>query len=203
MAAALQIHLQWRNSARASEVTAAIILAAGASSRIGTPKANLPFRGGTFLSHLNAKLAAHCRPVVTVTGAHTLPAFGPQVHNPNWQQGQLTSLQCGLRAIPGATSALFTLVDHPDPAGETIQRLLASQALIAIPVHNGQKGHPVFFQASLFAAMLALPASASAKELFQQHLASTEYIPVADPGILDDVDDPESLSRFRLRTESA
>jgi len=184
-------------------VTAAIILAAGASSRMGMPKANLPFRGGTFLSHLTAKLAAHCHPVLTVTGAHLLPAFGPQVHNPNWRQGQLTSLQCGVRAIPEAHSTLFTLVDHPDPADETILSLLASRALIAIPVHNGSKGHPVFFQASLFSAILALPETATAKELFSQHLASTEYIPVNDPGVLDDVDDPESLSRFRQRTENA
>ena len=203
MASVVEIHLQRRDSARAAEVTAAIILAAGASSRMGMPKANLPFRGGTFLSHLTAKLAAHCHPVLTVTGAHLLPAFGPQVHNPNWRQGQLTSLQCGVRAIPEAHSTLFTLVDHPDPADATIAALLNSMALIAIPVYNGRKGHPVFFQSALIPEFLALPQTASAKEVFRRHIASTEYIPVNDAGVTDDIDDPTALAAFRARTEHA
>ncbi len=183
-------------------MTAAIILAAGASTRMGTPKANLPFRNGTFLSNLIFKLSTHCTPVLTVEGAVAL-AHGRHVFNTNWQTGQLSSLQCGLRALPPVDSVLFTLVDHPDPADATIASLLNSQSLIAIPVYNGRKGHPVFFQSALIPELLALPKTASAKEVFNRHIASTEYIPVNDPGVTDDIDDPTALAAFRARTEQA
>lgn len=202
MAQPFKIDLSRRDPTRASEVTAAIILAAGASTRMGTPKANLPFRGGTFLSHLTARLSAHCNPVITVTGAIAL-ASGQHVFNADWQQGQLSSLQCGLRALPPVDSAIFTLVDHPDPADATIAALLNSVALIAIPVYNGRKGHPVFFQSALIPELLALPQTASAKEVFRRHIASTEYIPVNDAGVTDDIDDPTALAAFRARTEHA
>ena len=189
-------------------MTAGVVLAAGASTRMGTPKAMLPFRGGTFLSHLCERLAVHCDPLVVVTGAHAdrilCPPGARAVVNENWERGQLSSLQCALRAVPaGVSGVLFTLVDHPDPAEETLAKLVQSQATVAVPVHDGRKGHPVWFQAALIPELLALPAGASAKDVFRAHAALTEYIVVSDPGIVDDVDDAVALLRFRARTEFA
>ena len=208
MARAVEIDSARRTAARTAFVIAAVILAAGASARMGTPKAMLPFRGGTFLSNLCQRLARHCEPVLVVTGAHAgqiqCPPGARAVVNAQWELGQLNSLQCGLRALPaGVEGVLFTLVDHPDPAEETLTRLAASQALVAVPVHEGRKGHPVWFRAELIPEFLALTADASAKDVFRAHAGQTDYIAVADPGIADDVDDAAALLRFRARTEFA
>jgi molybdenum cofactor cytidylyltransferase len=153
-------------------------------------------------------LAPHCESIVVVTGAHAseiqCPAGACAVVNTRWQSGQLSSLQCGLRALPAdVEGVLFTLVDHPDPSERTLALLAQSQALVAVPVHEGRKGHPVWFRAVLIPELLALPADASAKDVFRARAAETEYIAVADPGIADDVDDAAALLRFRARTEFA
>lgn len=206
MARPLEIAVLRRTPAHVAQVTAAIILAAGASTRMGASKAQLSFRDGTFLTHLAGKLAMHCEPVIVVVGAHAFPApaMAQAVMNADWQQGQLSSLQCGLRALPrSVTSTLFTLVDHPDPAHETIAALLQSSSLIAVPVHQGKHGHPVFLRRPIISKLLALPPASSAKVVFRAHVDETDYIPVPDAAVLDDIDDPESLARFRRRTEHA
>ena len=187
-------------------MTAGLVLAAGASARMGTPKAMLPFRGGTFLSHLCRRLGPHCETIIVVTGAHAgqiqCPLSAREVVNAQWQAGQLSSLQCGLRALPvQVAGVLFTLVDHPDPSEQTLAQLAQSQALVAVPMYEGRKGHPVWFRAALIPELLALWPGASAKDVFRAHAAQTEYITVADPGIVDDVDDAAALLRFRARTE--
>src|ERR1700693_5772872 len=130
---------------------AAIVLAAGESRRMGFPKALLEFRGDTFLDCLTRKLAAHCSPVIVVLGhaasviraAANFPAHF--VVNPDYSLGMLTSLQCGLRAVPLARRhAVFTLVAHPDPAETTLTSVLdAPEAPVVIPRFAGRKGHPV------------------------------------------------------------
>lgn len=208
MARSFEIDLCGETATRSSQVTAAIILAAGASLRMGTPKAMVPFRGGTFLSHLCKRLAECCDQVIAVLGAQAeliaRPASAKVVVNDGWFCGQLSSLQCGLRALPeGIERVVFTLVDHPDPANETLERLLRSSALIAVPVYEGRKGHPVSFGAALIVELLQLKAAATAKDVFRKHVAATEYVAVNDPGVVDDVDDAAALAAFRQRTGMA
>lgn len=204
MAQFVEVIVLRRAAAHATAVTPAIILAAGASIRMGTPKAQLPFRSGTFLSCLTERLAALCDPVIVVSGAHPLDPSWPAmvIANPDWTKGQLSSLQCGLRAIPAeASEALFTLVDHPDPAESTVAALLRSAGPIAVPVYRGTHGHPVFLRQPVIRELLALDPSASAKEVFRRRVSDTDYIPVDDAGVTDDVDDAKALQRFRFRTE--
>jgi len=173
---------------------------------MGSPKALIPFRSSNFLGHLTTRLALHCSPVIVVAGAHPLPSSSAArlVVNHHWPEGQLSSLQCGLRALPApVSSVLFTLVDHPDPADRTITALLRSPRLVAVPVHEGRRGHPVFFQASLIPELLALAPAESAKQVFSRHARDTEYITVDDAAVTDDVDDPEALALFRQRTNHA
>ena len=185
---------------------AAIILTAGESRRMGRPKAFLPFRGGTFLSHIAGTLGARCSPVVAVFGfdADRLMAMAPAnvkpVPNPDYQLGMLTSLQAGLRAVPpDCDTVLFTLVDHPAIAPETVETLLRSEAPIAIPRHQGKRGHPVLLRRHIFEEFLAEPVHAKTRDTIDRHAAEIDYIEVDDPGISDDIDDPRLYENLLTR----
>jgi CTP:molybdopterin cytidylyltransferase MocA len=184
---------------------AGIILAAGASSRMGSPKALLEFRGETFLDRLIGSLAACCSPVIVVLG------YEPEVIragvrsagrtlfvlNPEYQLGQFSSLQCGLRAVPkAADGAVFTPVDHPNIEAATVERLMESPARIAIPRYLGRHGHPVRVSRSIISEFLELSPQARARDVMRAHASEIDYVDVADSGILDDIDDPESYRRL-------
>lgn len=185
---------------------AAIILTAGESRRMGRPKAFLPFRGGTFLSQIADTLGARCSPVIAVFGfdADRLMAMAPPhvtpVPNPDYRLGMLTSLQAGLRAVPpDCDTVLFTLVDHPAIAPETVETLLRSTAPIAIPRHHGKRGHPVLVRRRIFEEFLTEPLSAKTRDTIDRHAAEIDYIEVDDPGISDDIDNPELYENLLAR----
>jgi len=181
---------------------AGLILAAGESRRMGSPKALLNYREATFLDTLCRLFARNCSPVIVVLGAHaeeirtrtTHPA--QFVFNPDWRSGQTSSMQCGLRALPpAADGVLFTLVDHPAVATSTIDRLLAPGdpgQLLRVPRYQGQRGHPVWFSRDLVAEFLALPPDGAARDVVHRHVAETQYLDVDDTGIVADIDDPEA-----------
>ncbi|MGP8244507.1 MAG: NTP transferase domain-containing protein [Bryobacteraceae bacterium] len=180
-------------------MTAGLILAAGASRRMRTPKALLDFRGETFVDRLIGLFAARANPVIVVLGGHAAEiraaARRPAnfVLNPDYESGMLGSLQCGLRAVPpDASGVLFTLVDHPAVAGSTVDALLspAGAALFRVPRYRAKRGHPVWFQPSLIAEFLAPPAGATARDIVAAHAAETDYLDLDDPGIVADIDDP-------------
>jgi molybdenum cofactor cytidylyltransferase len=187
-------------------VTAGLILAAGESCRMGSPKALLEYRGETFLDRLIGLFAPHCATVIAVLGAHAaeiragLQGASPVrlVENADYRAGQLSSMQCGLRAVPAeADDVLFTLVDHPAVTAETIARLVdGPSALLRIPRYGDQRGHPILFSRALAAEFLALPLSASARDVVARHAADSIFIDVDDPGILADIDDAEAYARL-------
>jgi molybdenum cofactor cytidylyltransferase len=173
---------------------------------MGTPKALLDFRGETFLDGLIRAFSESCAPVVVVLGAEAERIRGglryaEKAHivvNADYRRGQITSLQCGLRAVPAdARGVLFTLVDHPNVRQSTLQALLGrSGAPLVIPRYRGRRGHPVFCARELVPEFLALGAEESAKTVVERHGAGITYVEVDDPGILEDVDDPEAYLRL-------
>ena len=176
---------------------------------MGRPKALLPFRGETFLDHLIGLFAPVCDPVIVALGHESelirssLRRDAVTAFNPDYRLGQLTSMQRGLREVPaGSPGVLFTLVDHPDPSPGTLEGLI-HPALISVPTHGGRKGHPVYFQRALIPEFLALTPESSARPIFQRYASETRFLEVDDPGILDDVDDPEALRTFLERTAAA
>jgi molybdenum cofactor cytidylyltransferase len=189
---------------------AAIILAAGESRRMGRPKAFLPFRGGTFLSNIAATLGQRCSPVIAVFGfdaARSIQMARPlglrAVENPDYPLGMLTSLQAGLRAVPNEADAVFfTLVDHPAIALSTVDALMRSEAMIAIPRFANRRGHPVLIRRAIFEEFLAEPAASKVRDVIDRHGAEIEYIEVGDPGISDDVDDPALYEKLLAREAS-
>jgi molybdenum cofactor cytidylyltransferase len=119
------------------------------------------------------------------------------VLNTEYQRGQFSSMQCGLRAVPAdADGVVFTPVDHPNVEEATVAKLIASGALIAIPQYLGRHGHPVLFSGPLISEFLALPADSQAPAVTHRHANEIRYIDVADAGILDDIDDPEAYHRL-------
>ncbi len=177
---------------------------------MGQPKALLPFRGGSFLSVLAETLGAHCSPVCAVFGADAkrLMSLAPPAvlaaENPDYAQGMLTSLQAGLRALGNLPdSVLFTLVDHPAVAPETIRALLGSPSEIAIPKCNGKRGHPVVIRRRIAEEILAEPSTSKLNAIMDRHASEIHYLDFDDSGITDDIDDPEAYRGLLDREEAA
>ena len=185
--------------------SAGLILAAGESRRMGSPKALLPYRGQSFLDTLTALLGAVCSPVIVVLGAdadHVQAVAAPRaifVRNTEYLRGQTSSLQCGLRAVPASASGvLFTLVDHPAVSADTLQWLLRpiDAEKVRVPRYRSRKGHPIWFSRDLITEFLELDDTGAARDVVRAHAADTAFIDVDDPGILADIDDPEAYRRL-------
>ena len=190
---------------------AGVILAAGASSRMGSPKALLEYRGETFVGRLVRVLSGVCDPVIVVLGYHAesiRPAIDRSacvVVNPQPERGQLSSLQTALAELPeSAEGFMFVPVDCPAAEPETVSLILAafrgreSGIHFVVPQYRGKHGHPVCASRDIAAEILALPSTAQARDVVHQHIPDTLYMDVDDPGILTDVDDPE---RYRQLAE--
>ena len=185
---------------------AAVVLAAGASSRFGSPKQLLDWQGQPLLRHVVLQtLAAPVQQIVVVVGAHfeevTMTLQGlpvTMVYNPDWEQGQSTSMQAGLRACAPETQAvLFVLGDQPALPPELTQRLVAAHrqtlAPIVAPRHRGHRGNPVLFDRTCFAELLAVTGDSGGRSLFTKHADQVVWIETG-PETLDDIDRPEDVA---------
>jgi CTP:molybdopterin cytidylyltransferase MocA len=121
----------------------AVVLAAGASSRFGSPKQRL------LVEPVLARVrASGVEGVVVVTGAHEVESSAQTVHCPDWQRGPGASLRCGLAALPaGAEAAVVVLADGPDLSPEAVDRVVAcwreSGAPAVAATYGGIRLHPV------------------------------------------------------------
>lgn len=186
----------------------AIVLAAGASSRMGRPKMLLPARAG------RSVLAASVEPlleggldrVVVVLGCEadrvrreaSLPE-DPRlsvVINDRWREGMSSSLARGLSECAHAEAALVALGDQPGITSERVRRVLASYGpgvRLVVPVHGSQPGHPVLFSRELFAELAALSGDVGAREVVRRHRGEAVWLEL--PELLD-LDTPEDYRRF-------
>jgi molybdenum cofactor cytidylyltransferase len=193
----------------------AIILAAGASSRMGQAKAALPFgqTGETVLSRIVSTLLAGGAPAVSVvSGAHidavrrAMPPHEPRarvIEHPGWPQGQLSSLLAGLDAIddPLLEAALVTPVDVPLVSAETVATVISAwrrtRAPIVRPVSGARHGHPVIFDRTVFEALRSADPEIGAKAVFALYRDRVLNVEVNDPGAFEDIDTPEDYDRLR------
>ncbi|HEV2381779.1 MAG TPA: nucleotidyltransferase family protein [Terriglobia bacterium] len=183
-----------------------LVLAAGESSRMGRDKALLDYRGRTFLETIILKLVeAGLERVIVVLGHHaediqrTVDLAAAEVMvNRNYLDGQTSSLQTGLavldRTDTGPDAIILCLVDHPAFQPATVCALIEefdrSASRVIIPTYEGWRGHPVLIARPLFAPLLALPPDQGANTAIRASRCRTVDVP--DPGILVDVDDPET-----------
>jgi molybdenum cofactor cytidylyltransferase len=180
-----------------------MVLAAGASTRLGRPKALVPVDGQPAVAHVARVLrGAGCADVVVVTGADhdrvaaAVPARARVIHHPDWARGQTSSVQAGLRALPAAANVLVWPVDHPAVASSTVAALLAGPGAIRVPTHGGRRGHPSLFAAPLRAEILALDENQPLHDVVHAKPDRVVEVPVADPAILLNVDTPADLKRL-------
>jgi molybdenum cofactor cytidylyltransferase len=194
-------------------VIPAIVLAAGKSTRMGRPKANLPLEGGeTFLSRIVRTFSdAAVEDVVVVLGhdadaiARVFAGTGMAarfVTNPDYETGQLSSLLKGLDAVdrPGVTAALVTLVDVPLVSARTVSAVIAhhlqTRAPIVRPIHGRQHGHPVLIDRSLFDEIRRADPASGAKLVVRAHASARGDVEVEDAGAFLDFDTAEEYERL-------
>jgi molybdenum cofactor cytidylyltransferase len=191
---------------------AGVILAAGTSSRMGRDKALLPWHGGTFLSAAIQALQSATELVIVVAGeneANLEPIADAQaafmVRNPNPEQGQFSSLQCGLREVlnRGRDAAIITLVDRPAPGLQTVEQIKdaflgAPESIWAIvPEKAGRHGHPIVVGREMMEAFLRAPVGSSARDVEHTHQQHILYLAVADPAVVANVDTPEDFENLK------
>jgi molybdenum cofactor cytidylyltransferase len=185
---------------------AAVILSAGASSRMGRPKALLPYREGTFLEHL-IQITRHKRigvtRVVLGAGADEIRTIAnldlsTVVVNANWEQGQLSSICEGIRSLlEGVKTDGMVLcpIDHPLVSARLVSELIgqfySSGNSIVLPTYNGRRGHPVIFSSALYADLLAAPADKGARAVVWAHSARVLEVPTDEEGVVLNINDPD------------
>ncbi len=187
-----------------------ILLAAGESRRMGSPKALLLYQGRTFIERIcTAFLTAGVDELIVVLGARaaelrqalpTHPSLRP-VENSRYFQGQLSSLTTGIGALsPESEAAVVNLVDHPLVTAETIKALIDSFRAAPLPIliasYHGRRGHPVLFSSQVYGEILAAPLDQGAKVVVRKDPSRVREIQLDDPGILADIDTPEDYSRY-------
>ena len=187
---------------------AGLLLAAGASSRMGQPKALLPFRNEAFLDRLIGLFAEQCSEVIVVVrpglDLSSLKRRARFVTNEDPERGMLSSLQCGLAAVSKAAEAiLFCPVDYAAVEADSIRRIIEGfNGVLTLPVYEGSRGHPCMISRALADELMSLPLTASAKEVIHSHLGEANLIAVPDKRTVEDIDDPEAYRQL-LEEEAA
>jgi molybdenum cofactor cytidylyltransferase len=192
---------------------AAIILAAGRSTRMGGPNKLLAELGGKTLVRIVAEqaLASKASEVIVVTGHQAdqveKSLAGLQlkfVRNPDFAEGLAGSVKAGISAVPEAADAAVVLLgDMPLIDARLIDRLIEAFApdrggLIAVPVSEGRRGNPVLWSRRFFNELMTLGGDIGARHLIAKHGEAVAEVPVEGHGAFLDIDTPQALEAARL-----
>ena len=181
-----------------------VLLAAGASTRFGSDKLWAPLPDGTpvALASARALLAGTDRALVVLRPERSelgkfLCAHGMQpVVCQDAAAGMGASLACGVKAAAEAAGWLIALADMPFLRSSTVSAVaqaVRAGALIAAPVWNGRRGHPVGFGRQCYPALATLRGDTGARELLAAHADRITRVRCDDPGIMRDIDLPSDL----------
>jgi molybdenum cofactor cytidylyltransferase len=203
---------------QAGRRVAALVLAAGRSTRMGAVNKMLAEIGGKPLVRIAAEQAAasHAQPVIVVTGHERekveaalkgLPVRF--VHNPDYAEGLGTSLKAGIAAVPeDVDAAIVCLGDMPQVDAALINKLIAAfdperGALVVVPSIDGKRGNPVVWSRRFFHDLMAIQGDVGARHLIGNYAEAVVEVPVAGGAALTDVDTPESLLAVKTEIERA
>ena len=187
---------------------AAIVLAAGSSSRMGTPKQILQFGANSLLRRAAlAALGAGCNPVIVVTGAsddvsrRELEGLDVrEAFNAHWETGMASSIRTGVESLAenDIDAVVLMLCDQPHVTSDVIGALVAAHGRHGKPViastYGGSFGVPALFSRALFADLAELAGSAGAKQVIARHASETHFVPF--PAGEVDVDTPDDFARL-------
>jgi molybdenum cofactor cytidylyltransferase len=197
---------------------AAVVLAAGRSTRMGGPNKLVAEIGGRALVRIAAEqaLASRADPVIVVTGHQReqieaalagLPVR--LVHNSDFAQGLATSVRAGIAAVPAeADGAVVCLGDMPQVDAGLIDALIgafdpAAGALAVVPTIDGKRGNPVLWARRFFPDLMAIEGDVGARNLIGRYGEAVIEVPVAGKAALVDVDTPEALLGVKAEIEGA
>jgi molybdenum cofactor cytidylyltransferase len=195
---------------------AALVLAAGRSTRMGGPNKLLAEIGGKPLVRIVTEqaLASRAAPVVVVTGHErakveaVLAGLSVRfVHNPDYAAGLSTSLKAGLAALPAeADGAIVCLGDMPQVTAGLIDRMVDAfdperGALVVVPTIEGKRGNPVVWSRRFFPDLMALEGDVGARHLIATYADVVAEVPVEDSAALTDVDTPDALLAVKAELE--
>ncbi len=191
-------------------LVSAILTAAGESTRMGRPKALLPWHGTTLLEHQTACLIDAGAAEVDVVLGHGGSAVvtkdkGPHVRhvlNPDYRLGKTTSIKAGLRgANPDADAILLLAVDQPRTSeiiSKVIQSHIEKNAAITSPRYQGHGGHPLVFSAALKGELERISEEKQGvREVFQAHRDEVNLVEIDDPMIRLDLNTPDTYEKAR------
>lgn len=203
---------------QAGRRVAALVLAAGRSTRMGAVNKMLAEIGGKPLVRIAAEqaVASQAKPVIVVTGHERekveavlrgLPVRF--VHNPDYADGLGTSLKAGVAAVPDEADAVIVcLGDMPQVDAALINRLVAAfdperGALVVVPSIDGRRGNPVVWSRRFFHDLMSIQGDVGARHLIGNYAEAVAEVPVSGEAALVDVDTPESLSAVKAEIERA
>lgn len=190
-------------------ITAVLLLAAGASSRMGQPKMFLTWQGETLLQHAVSAAASISTPVFVVTGEHTdkiasiLQHTAVQlIHNPQWQEGMGTSVAAGVAGILQAgyspDNLIIVVCDQPFITAGLLHQMIEAKVSSGKGIvgcsYDNTIGTPVLFDKKYFSALQGLNGQQGAKRLLQQYAENVTTVPFSEGSI--DIDTPEDYERL-------
>jgi molybdenum cofactor cytidylyltransferase len=195
---------------------AAIVLAAGKSSRMGANKLLMPLKGQTMIARtVDAVLASPARPVIVVVGneAGEIEAAlqGRKVTfvgNPHFADGLSTSLHAGIAALPGdVDGALVCLGDMPAVPAAAMAKLVAALnpgegRAIVVPTYQGKRGNPVLFARALLPEAAAVHGDSGAKHIIAEHEDVVCEVEMDDASVLADADTPAAFAALEAQIRS-
>ena len=186
-------------------MTIGIVLAAGMSTRMGSPKQLLPLGGRPALAWIIDLVTAQLDQVVVVLGhraSEIASATDDQkvtfAINEGYRQGMLSSVQCGLRAA-GDADYLICLGDQPQISSSVVEQVLKVSAIadqgMVIPTYEGKRGHPIYIHGKYRREVLNLSLDGGLNRLMQRHPDDVLEVAVAEDVILEDMDTPADYRR--------
>jgi molybdenum cofactor cytidylyltransferase len=187
----------------------AVILAAGESSRMGSPKALLQIKGNTFLQHIvDTVRRAGLENIIAVIGhdAENIRSKFPDnavqfIVNENYQKGQLSSIQTVIKNIPKEVDAILVCpIDRPLVSSGLVQNLLSefikSKPPVVIPIYDAKRGHPIIFSSSVFPELMRAPLDIGARAVVWAHHNEVVEVPTNEEGVLINIDTPELYEKY-------
>ena len=202
-------------SAPPTQFVSAILTAAGQSTRMGSPKPLLSWRGTTLLEYqVSCLLEGGASEVIVVLG-HRSEDIAPHVKganvryvvNPRYIEGRSTSVVCGVDAVSPLCEAIMLLAVDQPRTPEIVARVIdshaANDALVTSPRHEGHGGHPLVFAASLKPELMRITEERQGiREVFDRHRDSFLELPLNDPMIRLDFNTPDEYEAARRQYEA-